>query len=222
MKILRGLYLATLVVLVACSSPEADWKKADTQGTIAAYQKFLTDHPNNAHAPQARSRIQALQDDQAWADAQKANTADGYKQYVDSQPNGMHTAEAQDRLTSLQRAAAWQAAQADGKAPALQDFLQKYPQGSEADQARAALQKLTGYDVQLGTFKSKKQADALSAKLKQRYGDILHDVIVVPPSGGDRLHHVRSVGMTEADAKSACAKLKKAHQHCAVEKAASA
>jgi cell division septation protein DedD len=216
---LRGLCLAILAALIACSSPEADWKKADAQGTIAAYQKYLTDHPKDSRADQARARIQALQDDQAWADAQKANTAAAYKQYVDTQPNGIHAADAQERMTSLQRADAWKTAQTDGKAPAIQAFLQTYPQGPEADQARAELQKLTAYRVQLGAFRSKKEAVALSTRVKAKYGDLLHDVVVVAPSGSDKVNRVRSAGMTEEEAKSACAKLKKAHQHCEVIKA---
>lgn len=219
MNILRGLCLVTLAALIACSSPEADWKKADTQGTIAAYQKFLTDHPKDSRADQARARIQTLQDEQAWADAQKGNTADAYKQYVDTQPNGIHVTEAQERMTSVQRADAWKAAQADGKAPAIQGFLQKYPQGPEADQARAELQNLTAYRVQLGAFRSKREADTLSARLKSHYGGLLHDVVVLGPSGSVKVNRVRSAGMTEDEAKSACTKLKKAHQHCQVVKA---
>ena len=219
MNVLRGLYLAALAALVACSSPEADWKKADAQATIPAYQKFLTDHPRDSHADQARARIQALQDEQAWTDAQKMNTADAYKQYLATQPNGIHVTEGQERLTSMQRADAWKVAQADGKAPALQEFLQKYPTGPEADQARTELQKLTAYRVQLGAFRSRKQADALSERLKAHYSDVLHDVVVVAPSGSDKLTRVRSAGMTEAGARSACTKLKKSHQHCEVIKA---
>lgn len=221
MKILRGLCLAMVVTLIACSSSEADWKKADAQGTIAAYQKFLTDHPKDSHAAQARGRIQALQDEQAWADAQKANTPDAYKQYVDTQPNGVHAGEAQQRMTGLQRAAAWKIAQADGKAPALQDFLQKYPQRPEADEARAQLQKLSSeaYSVQLGAFRARKEADKLRARAQSRYGSVLHGVVVVAPTATDKLNRVRSGSMTEAQAKSACAKLKKAHQRCEVVKA---
>ena len=219
MNILRGLCLATFAALVACSSPEADWKKADAQATIGAYQKFLTDHPNDSHAGQARGRIQALQDEQAWSEAQKANTAEAYKEYVDTQPNGIHATEAQERMTAMQRADAWKVAQADGKAPTLQQFLQKYPTGPEADQARAELQKLTAYRVQLGAFRSKKEADALSQRLKARYTDVLHEVVVVAPSGSDKLTRVRSAGMTESGAKAACSKLKKSHQRCEVVKA---
>ena len=84
MKITRAIYplIVTAAILAACSSAESDWKKADSQNTTAAYQDFLTQHPNDAHAQDARDRIKKLEDEQAWADAQKTNTADAYQQYL--------------------------------------------------------------------------------------------------------------------------------------------
>jgi Domain of unknown function (DUF4396) len=68
-NILRAICFVTISILMACSSCDSDWKTADTQSSIAAYQKFLADHPDDPHAEQARSRVQALQDEQAWAPA---------------------------------------------------------------------------------------------------------------------------------------------------------
>lgn len=219
-KIVRPMWLLMVAALLACSSQEADWKKADAQGTVTGYQKFLTDHPTSAHAEQARGRMQALQDEHAWTEAKNTSTAYSYKQYLDTQPNGIHAADAHDRITGLERAAAWKVAQADGKATALQEFLQKYPQGAEADEARAQLQKLNAasYRVQLGAFRSKKEAQRLRARLQAKYGNALHDVVVVAPTGRDKLNRVRSGTMSQEEARSACAKLKKAHQHCEVVK----
>lgn len=211
MNILRGMTVLTVVVLLACSSAESDWKKADGQGTVAAYQAFLRDHPNNAHADQARDRIHALQDEQAWADAQKANTQESFQAYLQNQPQGVHSAEAHDRITALERSAAWKVAQASATAAALQEFLQKYPQGPEADQARAQLQTLKAgeYRVQLATFRSKHEAETVRAKLQARYGKELREVTVVPATPPDKLNRVESGPMTLDDAQSACAKLKR-------------
>src|SRR6185437_10272966 len=112
-KLTRAIYplIAVAAVLAACSSAESDWKKADSQNTTAAYQDFLTHHPNDTHAQEARDRIAKLEDDQAWADAQKANTTDGYQQYLQKEPNGAHAQEAQTQVTALERAADWKAAQ---------------------------------------------------------------------------------------------------------------
>jgi outer membrane protein assembly factor BamD (BamD/ComL family) len=221
MNMLRVLCLVAVGALVACSSSDADWKKADTQGTIASYRQFLTDHPNDARAEQARSRVHALEDEQAWTLAQTTNTLDSFKQYVQTQPDGAHAADARDRIAGFERAAAWKVAQASGTKQALQDFLGKYPQGSEADQAHAQLQKLNAeqYRVQLAAFRAKEQADHARGQLQSRYGSVLHEIVVVPPTPQEKLNRVDSAPMTLDEAQAACATLKKSRQHCEVVKA---
>ena len=140
MKILaRSLCLLTAVMLLACSSPAADWNEATSQGTAAAYQSFLTKYPNDPHAADARKRFQSIQDGEAWINAQTTNSVDSYQQYIAAEPQGAMVQQAHNQITALQRAAAWQEAKNAGTAPALQAFLQKYPEGAEADQARTQL-----------------------------------------------------------------------------------
>ena len=211
------LFVAT-ALLVACSSAESDWKTADAANTTAAYEDFLKQHPNDAHAQQAHDRLQKIEDEQAWADAQKSNSLDGYQQYLQKEPNGMHVLDAHTQVTALERAAAWKTALAANTESTLQDFLQKYSQGPEADQARTQLQKLQseGYRVQLATSRDQKAAEKSRGSLQTRFNSDLHDVVVIPPAGSEKLYRIASGPMTEADAKSACTKLKKAHQHCEV------
>jgi cell division septation protein DedD len=207
-------------LLVACSSAESDWAKADAANTAAAYENFIKQHPNDTHAQQARDHLQKIEDDQAWSDALKSNTLEGYQQYLQKEPGGTHVEDAHSQVTASERAAAWKTAQAANTQSALQDFLQKYSQGPEADQARVQLQKLQseGYRVQLATFRDEKAAEKSRNTLKARLSGELHDIVIIPPTGSDKLHRVASGPMTEADAKSACAKLKKTHQHCEVVK----
>ncbi len=204
--------------LVACSSTESDWNKAQTANTASAYQDFLKQHPDGAHSAEARDRLQKIADDQAWSDAQQQNTLAAYQQYLQKEPNGTHTSDAQTEITAMERAEAWKTAQAANTQSALQDFLNKYSTGPEADQARTQLQKLQseGYQVQLATFKQQKEADKSRDSLKSRFGSELQEVMVVPPAGSEKLYRVASGPMTEADAKSTCVKLKKAHQRCEV------
>ncbi len=215
MNRLRPVIFITLAaMLAACSSSESDWKKADTQNTVAGYQDFLKQHPNDAHAPQANQRIQSLQDDQAWADAQKVNTTDSLQAYLTKYPSGTHVTDAKTLIAGLDRAAAWKVAQTANTEPALQDFIQKYNQGPEVDLAKAQLEKLRAYRVQVATFHSQKEAEKSLASLQTRDAAEVHDLTVVPPSGADKLYRIDSGPMTEEGAKSACEKLKKAHQHC--------
>ncbi len=205
-------------LLLACSSAESDWNKAQTADTATAYQDFLKQHPNDTHAQAARDKLQKIEDDQAWSDAQKGNTVEAYQQYLQKEPNGTHAQEANTQITALERASAWKTAQAANTAPALQDFLKKYSTGPEADEARAQLEKLQGYRVQLATFRDAKAAEKSRDSLKTRFASELHDVVVVPPSGSEKAHRVVSAPMTEADAKAACKELKKSHQRCEVVK----
>ena len=212
------LSLVVAAVLVACSSAESDWNKASTANTAAAYQDFVTKHPTSAHVQDAHDRLQKLTDDQAWSDAQQSNTLDAYQQYLQKEPNGGHASDAHSQIDALNRAADWKTAQAANTEPALQDFLKKYSTGPEVDQAQAQLQKLQseGYRVELASFKDEKAAEKSRDSLKAKFGSELNDVVVVPPSGSEKQQRVASAPMTEADAKAACAKLKKAHQHCEV------
>lgn len=216
-KLIWGLTIVTAGALVACSSSESDWNQANAQGTVAAYQNFLSKHPNDPHDAAAQQRIQTLQDDQAWMTAQSANTLQSYQQYLASEPMGAHAQDAQMHITDLQRAADWQQAKSTNTAAALQAFLQKYPSGPEADQAKAQLQQFN-YVVDLGTFRSDKAANAAQSKLQDKFGNDLQSVVVVPPSGKSKTYHVASAAMSEDQAKAACASLKKQHQTCSVMK----
>ena len=186
------LCVVAAVALVACSSPNADWQKANQQNTVAAYQQFIQQHPSDARVEQARNRVNALNDEQAWNAAKSANTLDGYQQYLQQNPNGMHAADAQDKVNSLQQDAAWQTAQSTNSAAGYQDFLQKFPNSSHASDAQDALKKLTGYQVQLASTRSKTLADKLAKHLKDKFGSDLQDVMVVPPTGKSKTLEVRS------------------------------
>jgi hypothetical protein len=206
--------------LVACSSSQQDWTQATTQNTVAAYQAYLGKHPDSEHAAEARERMGKLADEQAWSQADSANTLQAFQGYLQQQANGAHVAEARDKISIAERKAAWDAAQSAGTAAAYQGFLAKYSQGAEADQARAKLVELNGYTVQLASIHSAAEANKVRDRLKQKYGTVLHDVVVVPPSGTDKSNSVRSAPMSEEEAKSACQTLKKSHQSCEVIKSA--
>lgn len=217
---LAGAAMLMAVALIACRSVQGDWNQASAQNTVAAYQDFLRQHPNSDLAVEAQTRIQELQDDQAWTQAKNTDTPEAFRQYLNRQPKALHAAESQARITALERMQAWKHAESDGKALALQAFLQKYPQGAEADQARTRLEQLDAeaYRVQVAAFRARRDADRARARLQARYRKVLHDVVVVPPEGVEKLTTIRSAPMSLKDAQSACSTLKKEHQQCEVVK----
>ena len=204
--------------LAACSSPNADWQKASSQGTVAAYQHFIERHPGDPRVQQARNRIDALKDEQAWGSAKSAGTLAAYQQYLQQFPNGAHVAEAQSGITGLEQASAWQSAQSAGTVAAYQSFLQNFPNAPQAAQAQTEVNKLAGFQAELGRYASASAAAAAAKRLKAKFAGVLADVVVVPPSTKGKPSSVRSSQMSRADAEAACAAVRKAHQSCSVVK----
>ncbi|HTV95246.1 MAG TPA: hypothetical protein VME42_04570 [Steroidobacteraceae bacterium] len=211
-----SLILCCAVALAACSSPGAQWSKATATNTIPAYQSFLSKYPNDVHAPDAKSRIAQLQDEEAWNQAQVASTAAGYQQYLTQEPNGAHAQAARDEISSRERADAWQAVQKNPTAQSLQAFLQKYPTGDQADQARQQLAQITGYRAELGTAHSEKSADRKRESLERRFGKDLQKVVVLEPDTSNHDYRITSAPMSKQDADAACASLKHEGQMCKV------
>ena len=208
-----GLVLCTNLLLIACNPAENDWNKATSANTLMAYQAFLQEHPGDKHADQARGRMLALQDDADWNTAKNLDTIGGFQDYLQKESGGVHVLEAQAQVTALKRADAWLAAQKDGSAASLQAFLKQYPQGPEADQARQKLDDMA-YRVQLADTHSKAAAERRRAQLQARFGSVVHDVVVVPPTSPDTNYRVTSGPMSQATATSVCASLERAHQSC--------
>lgn len=218
MKIRRLIMLLMSAVLLACCSAESEWKSATSRDTVGAYQNYLSRHPSGPHNVEAGTRIQLLQDEAAWAEAKHANTVAGYQGYLEKQPGGGHRIEAQSAISHQERVAAWESARTRGTAASMQEFLKQYPQGAEADQARSKLKELNSFTVQLGSRTSERKAESARQRLVAKYGKVLHDVVIVPPSAEDRSYVLQSVPMGEQDAHSACTTLERAHQNCAVAK----
>jgi hypothetical protein len=202
--------------LSACGSPKYEWSQATTINTVAGYQTFLSKYPNDPRAADARSRIAALQDEQAWSAAQVASTAQGYQQYLADEPNGAHAQAARDEAASRERAAAWQSLQTDETAQSLRAFLDKYPAGPEAEHARDKLRMLAGYRAELGIAHNQKTAERERAALAKRFGKNIPQVVVLKPDADSRDYRLASAPMSEQDANAACASVKHAGQSCKV------
>lgn len=215
MKMSHRIGFLAVVLLVACSSMQSDWEQARASDSVAAYRAFLGKYPNTAQSVEARDRIHALEDEQAWAQARQANTDEAFETYLQQQPAGLHVAEAKSLIGASERSVAWIVASSAGTTEALESFLEKYPQGPQAKQARADLAQISGYRVQLASFRSERQAEKIRDLLQGKYGDVLGSVEILPSATANLLV-VRSAPMGPDEANNACAKLKKAHQTCEV------
>jgi hypothetical protein len=201
------------LALAGCGTAEFDWNKASAANTLAAYQAFVQNHPKDKHADDARGRILALQDQQAWDTARKAASIEGYQAYLSTESGGSHAEQAHYEITALQRAAAWKALQSDVSVASLQSFLQKYPQGPEAVLARRQLRDF-GYRVELADARNESSAEAKRARLQERFGTLLHEVVVMAPKAPATEYRIISGLMSQATANSTCATLERSHQSC--------
>jgi outer membrane protein assembly factor BamD (BamD/ComL family) len=217
MKIRQLLFMVLVpAVLLAGCSAESEWKTATSQDTVAAYQNYLSRHPTGPHNTDAGTRIQLLQDEAAWSEAKRMGTVASYQAYLQKAAAQGHRIEAQSAISDYERAAAWESARARGTVASMQEFLKQYPRGLQADHARSKLAELAGFAVQLGSRRSESKAEDARRRLVARYGQVLHNVVIVPPSAEDHSYVLESAPMSEREARSSCATLGIAHQKCAV------
>jgi hypothetical protein len=217
--ILRRLSLTGILcgtVLLSACGPGYEWSHATHLNTIAAYQKFLSNYPNDPHAVDARDRIANLQEERAWTAAQIASSIQGYQQYLRTEPGGAHAQAAHEEIVARERDAAWQTAQTNETAQSLQAFIKKYPSTSEADEARDRLKEIAGYRAELGTARDERRADHERDELTKRFGKDLRQVVVLQPDANDRDYRITSAPMSEQDASAACETLKHAGRTCTV------
>lgn len=200
--------------LDACNSTQRDWQLAHAQDTIAAYQRFLDEHRNSREGVQARHRLQTLEDDAAWAKADEKGTNAAYTGYLVYRPGGVHAVQAHRALAAMERVQAWDSTRKAGTLAAYQQLVQKYPVGQDADQARAALVRLNGYEVQLGSFRSRSRAEKERDRLAKKFGQMLGDLTLVQEPGSGKPVKLHSKPMSEVAAERICAKLQKSHQPC--------
>jgi cell division protein FtsN len=153
--------------------------------------------------------------------------------------------EARQRISEIETQAAWTAAEAAGTREALDEFLMRYADAPQAELARAKLAALApppapkpepktaqkasakvakntapvakgDYQVQLGAFSGLDKAQAEKARMEKQYHNLVGSLSIQKPTGADNLYRVKTVGMSEAAARSACQKLKGSGQDCMV------
>ncbi len=130
---------AAIAFAAACSNPEADWQKAEAEGSEVAYQAFLDKHPEGEWAQRAQAELDGIRDRRDWENAQVADAVETYNNYLLAHPTGAHMGEARQRIAELEAEAAWQTAQSAGTREAVDDFLIRYADAPQAEQARAWL-----------------------------------------------------------------------------------
>jgi hypothetical protein len=210
--------LAGALMLAGCSHEKADWKSASTADTAAAYQQFLTQHPNSASAAQARTRIQQIQEDHDWQTATSSDSREGYEQFVAQHPESKWVQEARIRIENFAQSGAATAATAVTGAPMITTSpgATRMPGKQPAKQPHVATMAGAHY-VQLGAYHNQAGAESqwrqLSAKYARELGTLMPRYVAGKVKSQPVVRLQVAVS-SRAQATALCGKLKAHKQPC--------
>lgn len=105
----------------------AAWEEADKEGTIAAYQQFISSYPDAEQVAQAEEKIEEL----IWLESLTGNTIEGYKAFINQYPTNKYVPLAWQRIYEL----AWQKAQEQDTEQAYLEMAKSYPDSPYAKEA---------------------------------------------------------------------------------------
>jgi len=76
------------------------YRRAESVGSSASYDQYLTNYPNGRHADEARRLLAEARDDEAYEQAQAEDTSSAYKAYLHGYANGRHVGDARRMLAA--------------------------------------------------------------------------------------------------------------------------
>lgn len=92
---------ATLLLAIGCGTLQDRWEETRARGTIAAYEAFLGDYPQDERTVQAREHLAGLYRQRAWEEAAGQDTLAAYQAFLAKHPEGEQAAKARARLRTL-------------------------------------------------------------------------------------------------------------------------
>lgn len=192
---------------------ERDWERAQISDAIQSYNNYLLAHPTGVHMGEARQRISELETEAAWTAAWNAGTRDALEEFLIRYADSPQAEQARARLAELDPPRTPAAATGRGQPAAAKPAAAKPAAGKVTTPATLPR---GNYQVQLGAFSSADKAQTARARIEQKHRAIVGPLSVQNPVGNDGIYRVKSAGMTEAAARSACQSLKRAGQDCMV------
>jgi cell division septation protein DedD len=186
-----------------------DWENAQTSDAIEAYNNYLLAHPTGAYMGEARQRITELETEAAWRDAQAAGTKESLEDFLVRYADSPQAEQARTQLAAMSPPPP-PTPEPNSAAPA------KKPASGTAKSASATPPK-GAWRVQMGAFSTRDKAQAEKSRIEKRFSNITGPLSISSPSGADKLHRVRTAGMTESAARAACRKLRSSGQDCMVQ-----
>lgn len=128
---LLSLAFGTMACLTGCNRAESDWKTAQSVNTVAAYNDFLSKHPQNSHIAEVKKAIDVLD----WNDAKSKSTVEAFNGYLLKNAQGKYAAEAKSSIENLD----WKAAQAKGTVESYEAYIRSHGESANTPTARELL-----------------------------------------------------------------------------------
>lgn len=147
-----------------------EYKKAEQQNTINAYENFLKTYQNNKYVIQTKNNIQILEYEQA----QQQNTINAYENFLKTYPNNKYVNQAENNIQRLEYEQAIEKKTID----AYQYFIDKYPQSKFTPEVKKDL-----IDLEFQNSNAKKSFDSFDSffekypKLSEEYYDKAFDYL---------------------------------------------
>ena len=124
-NILISLIILTVFPIVyACSAAQKDYEKARQVDTIAAYQDFLSKHPQSDFSKTAMTRIE----EKKFKMAESENTVAAYQRFINASDSELFKNYANQRIIKIYTDA-FEKAKAADTIEAYEQYLEDYPQG---------------------------------------------------------------------------------------------
>jgi hypothetical protein len=178
-------------VIVSCSSPERELRKAKAAGDEAALDAFLARHPEGPLAEQAKDAKEQL----AFDAAKTANTALAYEGFLKRYPSRKLAPAARSAIEALEL----KEAQDKGTIAAYETFLYRHPKSAFAEQVGQALDRLlpSGVSATVGVpvTDSASCSASFAVTLRHKSGTLGTEVPEVKPGVMDCAGTVGSTGV---------------------------
>jgi outer membrane protein assembly factor BamD (BamD/ComL family) len=146
-RLLAVLVCFLIILAAGCGKTNDDWRKAEADHSIQAYEQFLARHPNGRLAAAAKLRIQEL----TFADVEAHETPQAWLLFIAQYAQGPLVEKAKRRLEDLE----YREAEAKGTVGAFDEFVRRYPGSEWAAQAKAKIENMAFEQAEgMNTFAS--------------------------------------------------------------------
>ena len=122
------------LLLGGCVTTSFEWKSAQKEDSIEAYQAFRQKNPQSEYDSAAQQRIEQLQ----WNATKNIDTIESYQAFIQQYPQNVHMSEAESRIEEL----LWKQASEKDSEASYNSFIDAYPSSSHKAEAVARIMAL--------------------------------------------------------------------------------